>query len=203
MAMKLGAEGKKLIQSFEGCRLDAYKAVSTEKYWTIGWGHYGPDIRQGQTITKDKANELFDEDIQSYVNAVNNLGITLNQNQFDALVSFCYNCGIGSLKQLVKDRSLTQISNSILLYNKSGGKVLADLIRRRATEQKLFNTPVKNLTNKSTSTKSTVKDIHTVIKGDTVSKIAKNHGVTIEHIKKLNKLDADCKIKIDQKLRVK
>lgn len=96
--MKLGENGKKLIKSFEGCRLTgcrltAYKPVPTEKYWTIGWGHYGANIHKGQVITQKQADALFDKDIQVYVNHVNALGMKLNQNQFDALVSFCYNCG--------------------------------------------------------------------------------------------------------------
>ena len=51
MSKPIGADGLALIKRFEGCRLKAYKPVPTEKYWTIGWGHYGPDVREGQTIT--------------------------------------------------------------------------------------------------------------------------------------------------------
>ncbi|MFD2446369.1 glycoside hydrolase family protein [Bacillus sp. CGMCC 1.16607] len=140
--MNLGSAGKKLIKSYEGCRLTAYKAVSTELHWTIGWGHYGPDVKKGQTITQAQADALFDKDVQRYVDAVNKLGINFNQNQFDALVSFCYNCGPGNLLKLCLGKTITKISNDILLYNKSGGKVLAGLVKRRTAEKDLFCTPV-------------------------------------------------------------
>jgi GH24 family phage-related lysozyme (muramidase) len=141
--MKLGEAGKELIKSFEGCRLTAYKAVPTEKYWTIGYGHYGPDVKPGMRITQAQADALFDQDIQKYVKYVNGLGLRLNQNQFDALVSFCYNCGPGNLRKLCNGKSLAQIAKDMLLYNKSGGKVLNGLIRRRKAEYELFVKPVE------------------------------------------------------------
>jgi hypothetical protein len=70
---------------------------------------------------------------------------TLNDNQFSALVSFCYNCGVGSLDKLCQGRTAEQIAEAMPLYNKSGGKVLAGLVRRRAAEVELFNTPVKEV----------------------------------------------------------
>ncbi|MFD2442947.1 glycoside hydrolase family protein [Bacillus sp. CGMCC 1.16607] len=140
--MNLSSAGKNLIKRFEGCRLTAYKAVPTELHWTIGWGHYGPEIRKGQTITQAEADALFDKDVQRYVDAVNRIGFNFNQNQFDALVSFCYNCGPGNLLKLCLGKSITKISNDILLYNKSGGKVLAGLVKRRTAERELFCTPI-------------------------------------------------------------
>lgn len=144
---KLSENGLKLIKNFEGCRLTAYKPVPTETYWTIGWGHYGPDVKQGQTITQAEADAMLERDMGKYEAYVNNpayVPITgsLNQNQFDALTSFCYNCGNGSLKTLCNGRTADQISQNIVKYNKGGGKVLAGLVRRRKAEQDLFNTPV-------------------------------------------------------------
>ncbi len=153
--MKLGSAGKKLIKSFEGCRLTAYKPVPTEKYWTIGWGHYGADIHKGQVITQKQADVLFDKDIQVYVNHVNALGMKLNQNQFDALVSFCYNCGVGNLNRLCSDRSIVSINKWITAYNKGGGNVLQGLVRRRNAEKELFNTPVKKAVKQTTKKVST------------------------------------------------
>ena len=143
---KLGSAGLDLIKNFEGCRLTAYKPVSTEKYWTIGWGHYGADVTKGMTITQARADELLLQDVASSVAAVNNriycpLTESLNQNQFDALVSFTFNCGAGSLKNLCQNRTITEIAAKIPAYNKAGGKVLNGLVRRRAAEVKLFNTP--------------------------------------------------------------
>ena len=69
-----------------------------------------------------------------------------NQNQFDALVSFTYNCGVGNLKNLTQSgkRTLAQISTKLLLYNKAGGVVLRGLQRRRAAEKELFNAPIES-----------------------------------------------------------
>ena len=62
MSKPVGEAGLALIKRFEGCRLTAYKPVSTEKYWTIGWGHYGPDVREGQVITQTQADALLISD---------------------------------------------------------------------------------------------------------------------------------------------
>jgi lysozyme len=147
MSKPIGAAGLALIKKFEGCRLKAYKPVSWEKYWTIGWGHYGADVQEGQTITQAQADALLVADCQSYADVVDNaaycpLTAQLNANQRDALISFTFNCGAGSLKTLCKGRSLARICEAMALYNKSGGKALAGLTRRRAAEQELFNTPV-------------------------------------------------------------
>lgn len=147
MSKPIGAAGLALIQQFEGCRLTAYKPVATEQYWTIGWGHYGPDVRAGQTITQAQADALLTVDCQRFADAVDNpaycpLTAQLNANQRDALISFTFNCGAGCLKTLCKGRTLAQICAAMALYDKSNGKPLAGLTRRRAAEQQLFNTPV-------------------------------------------------------------
>lgn len=144
-----GAAGLALIKQFEGCRLKAYKPVSTEQYWTIGWGHYGPDVNQSQTITQATADDLLVKDCQRFADYVDNsaycpLTKQLNANQRDALISFTYNCGAGCLKTLCKNRCLQQIA-ALPLYNKSGGKALAGLTRRRKAEKELFETPVQPL----------------------------------------------------------
>jgi GH24 family phage-related lysozyme (muramidase) len=141
----LGQAGLNLIKEFEGCRLTAYKPVPTEKYWTIGWGHYGEDVVKGMTITQARADELLLQDVADSVAVVNNpyycpITASLNQNQFDALVSFAFNCGAGNLKTLCANRTAAQIAEKIPAYNKAGGNVLSGLVRRRAAEVKLFNT---------------------------------------------------------------
>ena len=75
---------------------------------------------------------------ETYVNNKSYVPHQLNQNQFDALVSFTYNCGPGNLKKLVANRTLPEIANEILSYNKSKGKYLRGLARRREAERKLF-----------------------------------------------------------------
>lgn len=150
MKRSLSANGLNLIKSFEGCKLTAYKCVPTEKYYTIGYGHYGSDVKAGMTITLKRAEELLLQDCQKFVNHVNSYmdNYNFNQNQFDALVSFAYN--IGSIKQLTANgtRTTAQISTKITTYNKSGGKVLKGLVKRRAKEKALFDTPIKETVNK-------------------------------------------------------
>ena len=147
MSKPIGTAGLALIKQFEGCRLTAYKPVPTETYWTIGWGHYSPDVREGQTITQAQADAMLAADCQRFADAVDNpaycpLTAQLNANQRDALISFTFNCGAGCLKTLCKGRTLPQICTAMALYNKSGGKPLAGLTRRRKAEQELFNTPI-------------------------------------------------------------
>lgn len=136
--MQIGEKGLKLIKSFEGCRLTAYKCPAG--VWTIGYGHTA-NVKQGMVITQAQADNLLKQDLAIYEKYVNDTKLTLNQNQFDALVSFTYNCGNGSLKTLIKNRTLQQIAEVLTAYNKANGKVLAGLVNRRAKEKELFLTP--------------------------------------------------------------
>lgn len=137
--MKINDAGLKLIEEFEGCRLTAYKPVAAEKYWTIGYGHYGKDVYQGMRITQAQAEAYLKSDVARSETAVNNLNRTWTENQFSALVSFCYNCGEGNLKTLCKNRTADEIASKMLLYNKGAdGKVLNGLVRRRKAEKELF-----------------------------------------------------------------
>ena len=146
MSKPIGPAGLALIKRFEGCRLKAYKPIPTERYWTIGWGHYGPDVREGQTITQPEADAMLTADCQRFADAVDDpvccpQTARLNDNQRDALISFAFNCGAGCLKTLCKGRTLSQVRDAMALYNKAGGKVLLGLERRRKAEQSLFDTP--------------------------------------------------------------
>lgn len=136
--MKLSKSGINLIKKYEGLRLKAYKPVSTEKYYTIGYGHYGSDVYQGMTITEGQAEEFLRKDLDKFENAVVKLGKVWTQNEFDALVSFTYNCGAANLKKLVANRTKLQIADAFLLYNKAGGKTLTGLVKRRKEERALF-----------------------------------------------------------------
>lgn len=134
--MKISNNGLNLIKQFEGCRLSAYKCPAG--IWTIGYGHTS-GVKPTDKINSLDADRLLRQDIVRYEQAVNSIvKHPLNQNQFDALVSFTYNLGPGCLKTLVANRNLTQIGNAIKLYNKANGKVLEGLVRRRNAESKLF-----------------------------------------------------------------
>ena len=145
--MKTSQKGIDLIKSFEGLVLTAYKPVKAEPYYTIGYGHYGSEVKYGQTITKTQAEQILKNDLIKYETAVTayNYVYSWNQHEFDALVSFTFNCGTGSLKNLLKNgtRSRAEIRKAILLYNKDvSGNTLAGLVRRRKAELELFNRPV-------------------------------------------------------------
>ena len=140
--MKINNEGLALIKSFEGCRLVAYKCPAG--VWTIGYGHTA-GVTEGQVITQAQADNMLKSDMKKYEKYVaDNVKIPLNENQFSALVSFCYNCGVGNLRTLVKNRNAQQIADAMILYNKASGKVLAGLVRRREAERKLFLKAVAN-----------------------------------------------------------
>ena len=136
--MKTSQAGIDLIKKFEGCRLKAYKPVAAEPCYTIGYGHYGSDVLPNMVISQAQAEELLKQDLAKYENSVNGLGLKLNQNQFDALVSFAYNCGSGNLKRLTRGRTLQQIADAMLSYNKGSGQVLPGLTKRRQAERDLF-----------------------------------------------------------------
>ena len=142
--MKTSDEGLALIKKYEGLRLTAYKPVATEKYFTIGYGHYGPDVKKGQTITEHKANELLKQDVRVAEVALNNMGINFSQAQFDALVSWIFNLGAGAfatstLKKRIVARSDDElIASEIVKWVNAGGKPLLGLKRRRVDEANLF-----------------------------------------------------------------
>lgn len=139
---RISQNGLNLIMKFEGCRLQAYRCAAG--VWTIGYGHTA-GVSSGMKITRAQAEEYLKQDCRKFENYVNNktyVPVTeqLNQNQFDALVSFAFNCGQGNLKKLCSGRTTAQIAAAIPKYNKAAGKVLSGLVRRRAAEQALFHT---------------------------------------------------------------
>ena len=93
--MKTSEAGINFICGKEGLRLKAYKAVPTEKYYTIGYGHYSSDVKPNDTITKEKAVELLKKDLARFEANVNyyNQFYHWTQNEFDAMVSFAFNLG--------------------------------------------------------------------------------------------------------------
>jgi GH24 family phage-related lysozyme (muramidase) len=133
--MHISDRGISLIKKYEGCRLSAYKCAAGVP--TIGYGHTA-GVKMGDRITQAQAEQMLKNDLVIYENHVKSLKRDFNQNEFDALVSFCYNCGVGSLKTLCKNRTNTQIAEALLLYNKANGKVLEGLNRRRKDERDLF-----------------------------------------------------------------
>lgn len=141
-SMSISDRGVELIAKYEGCRLDAYKCPAG--VWTIGYGHTA-GVKEGDKLpSQEAAKELLKKDLEKYGGYVNDcvkkglIIFPLNQNQFDALTSFCYNCGNGNLQKLVSGRDAATVAEKLLLYNKGGGKVLPGLVRRREEERELF-----------------------------------------------------------------
>ncbi len=136
--MNIGNKGLELIKSFEGCHLTAYRCPAN--VLTIGWGRTS-GVYEGMVISQAQADQFLFEDVQRFVNAVNQYQarFNFNQNEFDALVSFTYNCGAGSLANVMACCNTKQeIAEECKLYNKGAGQVLPGLVRRRNEEYKLF-----------------------------------------------------------------
>ncbi|WP_413167390.1 glycoside hydrolase family protein [Capilliphycus salinus ALCB114379] len=138
---KINREGINLIKAFEGVELQAYlDAVGVP---TIGYGHT-KDVFLGMKITRAEAEELLRQDIEEFEIAVEDaVQVEINENQFSALVSFCFNLGAGSLFQstllkLLNAEKLEKASQEFPRWNKAGGQPLLGLTRRRMAERALF-----------------------------------------------------------------
>ena len=139
--MKCSKEGLALIKKFEGCRLESYRCSAN--VLTIGYGHTG-GVLETDVITQDDADKLLEEDIAKFEKYVNdNVTVELNQSQFDALVAWTFNLGVGNLRQSTMLRKLNEgdyqsVPSEMNRWNKAGGKTLDGLIRRRKAEGLLF-----------------------------------------------------------------
>ena len=138
----ISEEGIEFIKQYEGC-ITVAKRLKGEKHYTIGFGHTGVDIKEGQTITEEQANELLKADLKAYTKLVleHCSYLDLNQAQVDSLTSFTYNCGLGNLKKLTANGTRTEqeIAEHITAYTKSSSESNRQgLLKRRIAEQELF-----------------------------------------------------------------
>ena len=137
--MKTSQRGINLIKQFEGVCLTAYKCPAG--VYTIGYGHTR-GVKRGMKITEEEASAYLTADLLNSEKAVERYDSVYhwNQNEFDALVSFTFNCGAANLRALLRNgrRNRSQIAATLPLYRKAGGKVLKGLERRRAAEKALF-----------------------------------------------------------------
>lgn len=142
MALSLGPDGYNLIKSFEGLQLKAYKCPAG--ILTIGYGHTGADVKDGMQITQSQADDLLQNDVSKFEKGVNRIVTQkLTQHQFDALVSFAFNLGLGNLQtstllKKLNDGDYNGAADEFPKWNKAGGVVLSGLTKRRLAEQKLF-----------------------------------------------------------------
>jgi lysozyme len=172
--MRTNKAGQSMIKEYETLELEAYpdpgselgKACTAKKLrmrdyrlipdweklkgspWTIGWGHTG-GVKPGDVITAERAEKLFVFDVEAKEAEINRLvKVPLTDNQFSALVVFCYNVGTGpdafggsTMLRKLNAGDYAGAAEQFPRWNKSGGKVMNGLITRRAAEQKLFLTP--------------------------------------------------------------
>ena len=214
MALKVSNRGLKLIAEFEGERLELYDDPAD--HCTIGYGHLvhlkrcdgsePAEFRRG--ITKTRALALLRSDARSAERAVNSMiRVPLSQKQFDALVSFTYNLGAGSLERSTLRKLLNQgdygaVPDQLRRWNKAGGKVLKGLVRRRAAEAKLWSSGGRP----SPAARSAAVTIpaatgpYRVVAGDNLTKIAARFHTTVTALATANDISNPNLIRVGQKL---
>lgn len=138
-----GERGLKLIKEFEGQKLEKYQDAAGR--WTIGFGHLIQATEQfSARISLREATELLEHDLVKAEEGVyNNVKVALTQNQFDALVSFVFNIGIGNFKnstllRILNQKKYNESAKQLLRWNKVGKRDVPGLLRRRVAEYKLF-----------------------------------------------------------------
>jgi len=139
--MNISNTGIDLIKHFEGCETEAYLCPAGVP--TIGYGHI-KGVQMGDVITEAQAHEMLVEELEEYESYINDfVTVSLNQNQFDAMVSWVYNLGSGNLRastllKVLNSGNYLDVPEQIMRWNKAGGKVLEGLTRRRQAEANLF-----------------------------------------------------------------
>lgn len=146
-------DGIKILHHFEGCRLEAYPDPGTGgDPWTIGWGHTGPEVHKGLKWTQQKADAVFIVDLGAFEHDVLSLlKVPVTQCEFDALVSFAYNCGSdidmdkipeglgdSTLLKLLNEGNRAGAAREFLKWDKAGGRKMKGLSRRRMAESQRF-----------------------------------------------------------------
>ena len=144
MAMKkmtTSRKGLQLIKDFEGLRLGAYRCPAGVP--TIGYGHT-KGVKMGMVIDQARADDFLVEDIAPIERYLNKMGINFRQEQFDALVSWCFNLGLGNFTQstmfkyINENRSDEEITDQIVKWVNAGGKPLVGLKKRRIAEANMW-----------------------------------------------------------------
>ena len=139
--MKISEKGLDLIKFYEGCEYNAYRCAAG--VLTIGYGHT-KGVKEGDLITQQEADALLLHEMDEYEGYINNMvTVDLEQNQFDALVSWVFNLGSSNLSsstllKKINNKEFDAVPEQIKRWNKAGGKVLDGLIKRRNSEALLF-----------------------------------------------------------------
>ena len=139
--MTTGKQGLQLIKSFEGLRLDSYKCPAG--VWTIGYGHT-KGVKPNMVIDQSRADDYLVEDIAPIERHLNKMGINFRQEQFDALVSWIFNLGLGNFqsstlfKKIASNAPDEEITDQIVKWVNAGRKPLLGLKKRRVAEANLW-----------------------------------------------------------------
>jgi len=146
MTRKINSEGLGHLKRWEGLRLAAYQDV--KGVWTIGYGHTAgagkPYVHKGMTITADEAEAMLARDLGQYERTVTeSVKVPLNDNQFAALVSFCYNVGVSAFRRSTLLKKLNKgdyeaVPAELMKWTRSGNKYPKGLKNRRAAEAGLW-----------------------------------------------------------------
>lgn len=147
--MKTSDRGVALIKAHEGLWLTAY--TDPVGVWTIGYGHTTaagpPKVEQGMKITDAGADAILRQDLAKFEGYVSSaVKVPLNQNEFDALVSFTFNLGPGNLRSSTLLKKLNAgdragAADEFLKWTRAGGKTLPGLVKRREAERAVFRAP--------------------------------------------------------------
>ena len=141
--MKTSEKGYNLIRLAEGLVLRSYKCPAD--VWTIGYGHT-KGVKSGQSISRQQAEDYLVQDVRTCETGLNSLGLKLNQYQYDALISFIFNLGLGNfskstlLKKIAKNPNDPAIADEFRKWVYSGGVVVRGLRTRRENEIELYFT---------------------------------------------------------------
>ena len=146
MPRNISENGLHFTAAWETFKDAAYHATKDEKYLTIGYGHYGADVKPGQTITEEEALELLHKDMAKAVAAVDAAAHpVLDQSQFDAVCDLVYNAGAGVIAattgtgQALRKGDIATLRAKLALFINQNGKPVLGLRRRTAGRLALFD----------------------------------------------------------------
>ena len=158
--MRTSEPGKEFIKDFEGCKLEAYQCSGG--VWSIGYGHTR-NVQEGDKITSKEADAFLVKDIEMVEHHVDRLvNVHLLTNEWDAVVSWCFNLGCGNLRastmlKVINAGDIDKVSEQIVRWDKAGGKVVAGLTRRRKAEAQLFDDAIYDHKPKESKPKAKAK----------------------------------------------
>lgn len=148
-ALRMSDRGRALLTQREGVRLRAYQ--DSVGIWTVGVGHTSaagdPHVTPGLELTRAQVDEVFKRDLGQYERGVSEaVKVPLAQHEFDALVSLCFNIGVGAFGRSSLVRALNKsdrrgAADAFLMWDKAAGRVIPGLTKRRHAERAQFLTP--------------------------------------------------------------